>query len=72
MAIWFMWALSMEKPQPLKNRVILLKTVTDQTEDELLGIMGVEEALVVPEQQRAYLKVNERELDEVRLEKLAS
>lgn len=69
---WFVFALSMEKPQPLKNQMILLKTVDAHTENELLEIMGVEEVLLVPEELRAYLKVNEKELDHEALGKLCT
>lgn len=69
---WLVFALSMEKPQPLKSQVIILKTIHPRTEDELLEIMGVEEVLLVPEQHRAYLKVNEKELDKTALAKLSA
>jgi len=68
---WFACALSMQKPLPLKNKVVVLNTVNDDTADLLLAINGVEEVMVIPEQRRAYLKVNEKELDIAALEKLA-
>jgi MFS family permease len=69
---WLVFACSMEKPQPLKNQVLILKAIHPHTEDELLGIMGVEEVLLVPEQHRAYLKVNEKELDRETLAQFGS
>jgi len=68
---WFAYALGMTKPLPLKNHVVTLKVVHDSTADELLAIHGVEEVMVIAEQCRAYLKVNEKELDTVALEKFA-
>ncbi len=68
---WFAYALGMAKPLPLKNMTLLLKEVDDDTSDKLLDIMGIEEVMVIPEQGRAYIKVNEKELDRAALEKLA-
>lgn len=61
----------MSNPPPLKNMSLMLKDADDKTEEALLGIAGVEEAFVIPEQRRAYIKVNEKELDRDALEKWA-
>lgn len=70
-AAWFAIALGMSNPPPLKNMSLMLKDADDKTEEALLGIAGVEEAFVIPEQRRAYIKVNEKELDRDALEKWA-
>ena len=61
---WCGFASSMAPPPSLKNRVLILKEVHPHTEDDLLRVMGVEEVLVIADQRRAYLKVNEQELDQ--------
>jgi len=68
---WLVYALSMAKPLPLKNMALLLKDIDGDISDKLLDIAGVEEVMVIPEQRRAYIKVNEKELDRAALEKLA-
>jgi MFS family permease len=69
---WLLFAFSMEKPQPLKNRMLSLRQVDQHTENDLLDIPGVEEALVILDQKQAYLKVNEKELDEKQLAEFSS
>jgi len=69
--LWFIYALGMAKPLPLKNMTLSLKEVDNDTSDKLLNIMGIEEVMVIPEQRRAYIKVNEKALDRQALEKLA-
>lgn len=68
---WLIYAVSMAKPLPLKNMALLLKEVDGDISEKLLDIAGVEEVMVIPEQRRAYIKVNEKELDRAALEKLA-
>lgn len=67
---WFSYALSMEKPQPLKNMVLLLREVNQDASENLLNIPGVEEVMVIADQRRAYIKVNEKELDRAALDKM--
>lgn len=68
---WFVFASGMANPPPLKNMSLMLKDADDKTEEALLSIAGVEEAFVIPAQRRAYIKVNEKELDRDALEKWA-
>ena len=68
--LWFAYALGMAKPLPLKNMALMLKSTDADISDKLLDIAGVEEVMVIPEQRRAYIKVNEKELDRAALEAL--
>lgn len=70
-SLWCLFAASMAKPLPLKNMALMLKEVDNNIAEKLLEIAGVEEVMVIPEQRRAYIKVNEKELDRNALEKLA-
>ena len=62
-AFWFLVALTMRPPRHLSNLSISLQTVDENTAQQLSDIRGVEEVLLVPEYSRAYLKVDEKELD---------
>jgi MFS family permease len=68
---WFFYALGMAKLLPLKNLTLSLKQADDAVADKLLRIAGVHEVMVDTEQRRAYLKVNEKELDRAALDALA-
>lgn len=68
---WFVVSLSMPKPKHLSSYVLKLNTLTSQNAKELVqnlsAIAGVEEAVVVLEEQVAYLKVDYQQLDKVAL-----
>jgi MFS family permease len=68
---WCALASGMAKPLPLKNMALFLKEADGNISDRLLSIAGVQEVMVIPEQRRAYIKVNEKELDRTALEALA-
>jgi hypothetical protein len=69
---WFLMALSMTNPKPETSMTIALGPGIDQRAAERLSealctIEGVQEAVVVPEDRVAYLKVIRNGLDEDRL-----
>lgn len=74
--LWLITATSMTPPERVKSHVIRLSPglwVGDTLESlgiqrQLLAIPGVRDALVVPEEGVAYLKVDSRELDSARLQ----
>ena len=69
--VWSVIALTMKSPRYLSTYVVKLSSVT--TEDslhvaaELTRICGVAEAVVIPEDGAAYLKVELHALDKVKL-----
>ncbi|HET6655674.1 MAG TPA: MFS transporter [Gammaproteobacteria bacterium] len=69
---WLLVAMTMPAPRHLASRLIRIPKTRDRAEREqlsarLLAIAGVAEAVVVAEEGVAYLKVDNRELDEVAL-----
>ena len=74
--LWLVAAATMTPPERVKSQVIRLRPglwVEDTLESlgiqrQLLAIPGVRDALVVPEEGVAYLKVDSRELDSARLQ----
>jgi MFS family permease len=67
---WLLVALPMVSPRQVTNQVIRLSGETPgaDLQDRLLQVQGVEEAVVVAEEGRAYLKVDNRRLDWARLQ----
>lgn len=65
---WSAVAATMRRPRPLASRLVKLGRVRAEHADELArrltAIPGVNEAVVVPEEGLAYLKVDRRRLDE--------
>ncbi len=66
--LWLLLALGMERPQRVKTRLLRVE-VMDAAQAALLAtrlqqIAGVVEAVVIAEEQVAYLKINESLLDE--------
>ncbi len=74
--IWFLVALTMPEPESVATR--LLRVGRQQPAQaqalarELSMIAGVAEAIVIAEEGVAYLKVDDRSLDEKALEKFSS
>lgn len=72
---WLLLALSMERPQQVKSRLMSVGEL-DSAQAALLAaklreISGVVEAVVIAEDQVAYLKVNESELDQKGLDAIS-
>ncbi len=66
--VWLLLALGMERPQQVKTRLLKVGEM-DEAQAVLLagqlrGVAGVVEAVVIAEDQVAYLKVDEQSLDE--------
>ncbi|HET7569620.1 MAG TPA: MFS transporter [Gammaproteobacteria bacterium] len=71
--LWLLVAMTMPAPKHLASRLIRIPKIRGREERErlsarLLSIAGVAEAVVVAEEGVAYLKVDNRELDETALE----
>ncbi|MDQ7017054.1 MAG: MFS transporter [Gammaproteobacteria bacterium] len=69
--LWWSIAQRMEKPQHLSGYLLKLKAVSEESADacvaRLSQVKGVAEAVVVVEDQIAYLKVDKTQLDEAAL-----
>ena len=70
--VWLAAAASMTPPERVTSQVIALGAGRDLADAlglqrELLAVPGVRDAVVVPEERVAYLKVDSRELDSARL-----
>lgn len=68
LSIWFLWARGMAPVRYLASHIVFIGEsascdVSEKTR-ELLRLPGVAEAVIVPEEGVAYLKVDRRELDE--------
>lgn len=61
--IWLFIASGMQKPLALKNIALRLKGVEGKITEQLLAVEGVVDAVVVEKYCRAYLKVDEKQLD---------
>ncbi len=65
--LWFLVAISMRTPRSLSNELRSLGDARGQDAGELtrrlLGVAGVAEVMVVPEEDVAYLKVDTKQLD---------
>jgi predicted MFS family arabinose efflux permease len=72
---WVLVAATMAAPERLSNQLIRLGSIdTDgilALEQQLLAVPGVRDAVVVPEEGVAYLKVDSRALDSARLQAFA-
>ncbi len=73
--IWFLFAMSMKQP-PYLQSVTLPLDGDDELDagawgSRLMGVTGVEEAVVVKEERAAYLKVDNARLDREQLERLS-
>ncbi len=66
--LWLLTALGMERPQPVKTRLLKVGEIDEPQAALLAGqlraVSGVVEAVVIAEDRVAYLKVNEQQLDE--------
>ena len=75
MLIWLLFALTMKSPCYLSTYVVKLGNIQEQDVLKatvgLTGIRGVAEAVVIPEDQAAYLKVELHALDKEGLLKLS-
>jgi MFS family permease len=71
---WLLLSLSMKPPRYVANMLISLSNVdtlsTEQLAAEMLGIIGVEEVTLHPEDAVAFLKVDNQRLDKARLQEL--
>jgi MFS family permease len=69
--IWFIVALGMPKLEKLVTRTLKVKVEDEQGANtlvaELTAVAGVREAVVILEQATAYIKVDEKQLDEAAL-----
>ncbi len=74
-ALWFLAALGMKEPSHLQSFTLQLKNIEAQDSagwvTRLMGVAGVEEAVVVAEDKTAYLKVDNQRLDKEQLMQLA-
>jgi predicted MFS family arabinose efflux permease len=79
-ALWWTWALTMAPPRYLSSYMISMgeshagesSAEAARRERELLALPGVAEAVVVMEEGVAYLKVDSREVDYERLDRMAA
>ncbi|MFD2231990.1 MFS transporter [Alkalimarinus sediminis] len=67
--VWFLIALTMRTPSYSTSRTLKLNMVLTESEavdvsDELFDIQGVEDVVIVIEEQAAYLKIDKAHLDE--------
>ena len=74
-AVWFLLAWSMKQPAYLQS-VTLPLTQTGELDagvwaSRLMGVTGVEEAVVIEEERAAYLKVDNARLDREQLKQLS-
>jgi MFS family permease len=69
---WLLVARTMAPPERVTNRMIRVGTIEAGEilglQRRLLAVRGVRDAVVVPEEGVAYLKVDSRELDSARLQ----
>ncbi|MEE9492992.1 MAG: MFS transporter [Gammaproteobacteria bacterium] len=66
--VWFLIAMSMQQPGRYKSRLLRIDVTNEQeartVSERLAGIAGVVEVVVVAEENLAYLKVEQKNLDE--------
>ena len=65
---WWVFSLSMPRPRPISSKVVPLGANhplddPDRIARQLSAIAGVEEAVVVPEEKVAYIKVDRHTFD---------
>ena len=65
--IWLIISFGLSQPRYLSSLVLRLPETkqTDEWTSQLLAIRGIEEVLVMPEQQVAYVKVDKLQIDDV-------
>jgi len=65
--LWFLYAVTMKTPPYVTSLMVPLSQVEHDTAsqllDELLALRGVEDAVVIPEEKAAYLKVDNKRFD---------
>lgn len=66
--IWFIFAVTMQKPPFLSSKVIhIASTKPEESEAlkaKLLALPGVKDAMICPDEQAAYLKIDKREFSQ--------
>ena len=76
MIVWFFIALTMKSPRYLSTFVVKLSNITaddiDHVTAGLTAICGVAEAVVIPEDGAAYLKVELHALDKASLKEFSN
>jgi hypothetical protein len=74
--LWLLVAIEMEIPRALENRLIHVGEVSEEEahrlSQRLTAVAGVAEAVVIAEEGVAYLKVDQRVLDEAALHELSA
>lgn len=69
--VWFLLALTMEKPNPWSIASVSVGAVksdqVDALQQEMCSYEGVFEAVVIPEEQKAYFKIDRKIVDEAAL-----
>jgi len=65
--VWLLISFSLVQPRYLSSLVIRLpeSKQTDEWTSQLLAIRGIEEVVVMPDQQVAYIKVDKQQIDDV-------
>ena len=68
-AIWFLIALTMRTPSYSTSKTLKLNALLSESEaavvsDELFEVQGVEDVVIVIEEQTVYLKIDKAHLDE--------
>ncbi len=75
-AIWLLVAAGMKQPRKLQDYTLQLQNIdaaaTAILTKRLLGVNGVEEVVVIPQEKAAYLKVDNRCLDKEQLREAAA
>ncbi len=73
-SLWLLVAWRMQPPRQVVSHMIRIgtRTADPRLRDQLLGIPGVEEALIVSEEGVAYLKLDKRRIDWARLQEFAA
>ena len=71
--LWLLISFSLKQPPYLSSLVIRLPEAkeTDQWTSQLLAIRGIEEVLVMSEQQVAYIKIDKQQIDDAARQDLA-
>lgn len=74
--VWLVLALGMRPPRPLQDYTLQLDALdeagTESLTRRLLAVNGVEEVVIIPNQNTAYLKVDNRRLDKEQLQEVAA
>lgn len=74
--VWLLVAAGMKSPRTLQDYTLQLQnmdaTATALLTKRLLGVNGVEDVVVIPQEKAAYLKVDNRHLDKEQLRQVAA